>query len=109
VTSGRLPPLPVIPGRQGDRFPPYAILLSPPRPGTFLCDKKLRINSFAQLKGRSIVIPPGTFQASRLPPAAPRRAHPRRDSAAVATSEARARRSLAVHPGEVKRAAAGRG
>lgn len=33
----------------------------------FFCDKKLGINSFAQLKGRSIVIPPGTVQASLYP------------------------------------------
>ncbi|MHB1173315.1 MAG: ABC transporter substrate-binding protein [Lacisediminihabitans sp.] len=33
----------------------------------FFCDKKLNITSVAQMKGHSILIPPGTAQASMLP------------------------------------------
>lgn len=33
----------------------------------FFCDKKLNINSFSQLKGHSVIIPPGTVQAALYP------------------------------------------
>lgn len=33
----------------------------------FFCDNKLHVNSIAQLKGRSVIIPPGTVQAELYP------------------------------------------